>query len=788
MSRVLRIIIVIVYSSVFLWGQGPPNYLPQELLIKWNTTSSSSQKSNLRNTLRATQSKYFKSLDIEVWEVATEDSKELESIIKEYQDHPAIEFIEPNYIYSISEVLPNDPKFEEQWGLKNIGQHEGMIGADLQITNGWYINRESPSVKVAIIDSGIDWKHPDLVDNIWQNLGEDADGDGRVIEWNGSEWVFDPDDENFIDDDGNGYIDDFVGWDFANNDNDPFDDNFHGTHVAGTIGAKGNNEIGIAGVTWEVQMAALKFLNANGFGSTTKAIEAIDYAVQMGMDFSNNSWGGPFYSAALNLAIQNAGFQNHLLIAAAGNNGSNADINPTYPAAYPLENIISVASIDYSNQLSGFSNYGAISVDVAAPGSRIISTFPNNSYGTISGTSMAAPHVTGACALLKELQPNKSYQTIKSEVLNAVDVFSTEDISVTNGRLNICKLLGGCDHETVSCAYRDSLALVALYHATNGANWNRNSESVAWDLSQPMSTWTGVLTSAEGCVEELHLFDRDLIGTLPPEIGTLFNLEVLNLHGNQLTGTIPEEMWDLYSSLSLSNNQLTGTIPNKIDRLLNLIQLELSNNQLEGELPDGIGNLKELIILDLSHNQLSGPIPEWVSGLEDIQTLNLSNNNFTGNIPYTIGNLASNIDLLTVDFGNNQLEGCFPPSLLELCLLPVYVNFYDNEELPLNGDHVISFCAYESENGPSTCPCNRQIDSLILVDLYNSAGGESWGAIWNLDQPMDYWIGVTLWNNCVTGLELPHDALTGPIPASLSTSMKIWMGKAGFSLGTYNHL
>ena len=218
-----------------------------------------------------------------------------------------VEYAHPNYLFETTEV-PNDANYDQLWGMEKVNA-----------PFAWDIQTGSADVTVSVIDSGLDWRHPDLIDNIWQNLAEDADEDGTVLEWTGVEWIFDPGDENGIDDDGNGYVDDFVGWDFANNDNDPNDECSHGTHVAGTIGAVGNNDIGVAGVAWNVKLMGLKFLDNYTWGCggyISNAIEAIEYALLMGVPISNNSYGGAGEEEmeAFESAIAIAEQQGHLFI------------------------------------------------------------------------------------------------------------------------------------------------------------------------------------------------------------------------------------------------------------------------------------------------------------------------------------------------------------------------------------------------------------------------------------------------------------------------------------------
>lgn len=776
-------------------------FQPNELIVQWKQNSTLAEITDLRIELKVQRSLNITNSTLELWIIGADQKLAVPDLVNKYKNHPNIELIEPNYLYTIDDIIPNDPLFTKLWGLNNIGQNPE---ADINATAGWGIKQESASIKVAVIDTGIDWGHPDLVDNIWQNSGEDADGDGHVMEWIEGQWVFDPGDENGIDDDNNGYVDDFVGWDFYNNDNNPYDDNGHGTHVAGTIGAKGNNGIGVAGVTWNVQMAGLKFLSGRGGGRNSDAIAAVNYAVNMGMHISNNSWGGGNYSTSLYNAIQNGANQNHLFIAAAGNNGFNTDITPIYPAAYNLDNIVSVTATDSIDNLAHFSNYGATTVDLGAPGTKILSCFPNNSYRELSGTSMATPHVTGACALLMEQYPNTPYADLKDILLSTVDpIPALTGKTLSEGRLNLCKLLGGCTGN-LSCAYRDSLALVDLYNATNGPNWINS-----WDLSQPINTWFGVSTNNTGCVTQINLRDNQLNGNIPASLGSLSNLVGLSLERNQLSGSIPTELGNLTNlvvldlgqnqligsipvtlgnlvniiSFDLSQNQLTGSIPASLGNLIKVQTLGLDNNQLTGAIPNEIWNLVALKYLYLNRNQLSGGIPTTIGNLINLEHFYLSNNLLSGIIPGTIGNLTNlkllyfndnmfsgsippefgNLSLQHFFLNNNQLIGCFPLALSPLCNSLSLSNVKGNPDLP-NGGDFSSFC----NNGAGTCSDCSSNDSLALIALYNATNGPNWTNTWDLNQPFSTWQGVTTNSSgCVITLDLDNNQLIGTIPAEL---------------------
>ena len=333
----------------------------------------------------------------------------------------AMQIVEPDYVVFAS-LTPNDPSFSSLWGMNNTGQSGGVGDADIDAPEAWDVARGSSAVVVGIIDTGIDHTHPDLAANMWLNAGE--------IPGNG------------IDDDGNGYIDDMRGWDFVSNDNDPADDHYHGTHCAGTIGAVGDNGIGVAGVCHTVRLMALKFLSGSGGGSTSDAIEAVLYATANHVTLTSNSWGGGGYSQTLKNAIDAAGTAGILFVAAAGNSGINTDLSASYPASYDSANIISVAASDNADVLASFTNYGATTVDLAAPGVSIYSTSPGGGYRTLSGTSMACPHVAGACALIKSARPAMNWSDIKSSLMNNVDgVAGMTGKVAANGRMNLARAL-----------------------------------------------------------------------------------------------------------------------------------------------------------------------------------------------------------------------------------------------------------------------------------------------------------------------------------------------------------
>ncbi len=361
------------------------------------------------------------------------ESVSVDDALAAYRGNPNVLYAEPDYRVSLA-AKPTDPFFGELWGLDNTGQTAGTPGADIDAPEVWEVSTGSGNTVVAVIDTGVDYTHPELAGNMWVNTAEQ----GGLPK---------------VDDDGNGFVDDIHGYDFANNDGDPMDDHFHGTHVAGTIGAMGNNGVGVTGINWDVQIMAIKFLDATGNGTTSDAVDAINYAVARGVKISNNSWGGnePF-SQALFDAIAAARSAGHVFVAGAGNGFFGIPLNndniPFYPASYDLDNIVAVAASDHNNNLASFSNFGATTVDLAAPGVDILSTQPGNGYRLLSGTSMATPHVAGVIALVWDMFPDWTYRQVIGQVLsNVVPNPVLQGKTVTGGQLNAAQALPSLDPE-----------------------------------------------------------------------------------------------------------------------------------------------------------------------------------------------------------------------------------------------------------------------------------------------------------------------------------------------------
>lgn len=322
-------------------------------------------------------------------------------------------------------ALPNDPAFAEQWGLRNTGQHGGTPALDINAVAAWDVTTGSSSVVVAVIDSGADLSHPDLVGNLWRNPGE--------IPGNG------------IDDDANGFVDDVHGWDFIDNDAVPQDGYGHGTHVAGIIGAVGNDQRGVTGVAWDVSLMILRVQDDRGAGSTGAVLAALQYATKMRRDHgifvvaTNNSWDAPSgFSGVMESLIRAQGEAGIMFVAAAGNQASDVDVAPRYPGGYDLPNVINVAAAAPGGDLARLSNVGATGVDLAAPGTLVVSTWLGGTTGMLSGTSMAAPHVSGAIALLAAARPALTVGEIRTALLDSTrPIASHAGRTATGGMLDV---------------------------------------------------------------------------------------------------------------------------------------------------------------------------------------------------------------------------------------------------------------------------------------------------------------------------------------------------------------
>ncbi|MAV90719.1 MAG: subtilase [Bdellovibrionaceae bacterium] len=426
-------------------------------------------------------------------------------------NNPLVEYVEPNYIYRIvgsATDLPNDPQLNKLWGLINEGQKSngdggtitGLPGFDINARKAWALETGSKDVRIAVIDTGINYNLDDIKDNIWTN----------EVELNGQPGV---------DDDGNGCIDDIHGCDFANNDGDPMDGHGHGSHVTGTIAASANNGKDIVGVAWHATVVGIKFLTDSGSGSLENAIKAIDYATKLGVHMTSNSWGGGGRSEALLEAIQRAEAAGILFIAAAGNSSVNMDTRPQYPAGYDVPNIISVAAVDNAGNLASFSNYGR-SVHIAAPGVNILSTTPRG-LQSWSGTSMACPHVSGVAALVYSHFPNMNYSEVKDRILASARPTASIRGKVATGMLDAYYALSG---ETPPADPNDPTGWDRTNVTFESAHPYADNFTQTFEVSVEGASKMAIHFSrfeTEGNYDFLHFYDRDgnKIGSMSGTLG-----------------------------------------------------------------------------------------------------------------------------------------------------------------------------------------------------------------------------------------------------------------------------
>ncbi len=406
------------------------------------------------------------------------DRKEVLDLLHESE---LTDYAEPHFIYE--PVRTPDDYGDYLWGLHNTGNSGGIAGADMNAFEAWDVSTGGGTI-IAVIDTGLDVTHPDIVPNLWTNPGEIA-GNG-------------------VDDDNNGYIDDVHGYDFVHNDGDPDDREGHGTHVAGTAAASGDDGFGVVGAAFDAKIMGLKFMDRGAGGYSSMAAAAIHYAVNHGADVINASWGGYGQSSAIRNAIAYAESRGVMFVAASGNQGNNNDGSGMYPASYTLNNIISVAASDRRDQLANFSNYGASSVDLAAPGVSIVSTVPGGDWSYMDGTSMASPMVAGVVALMVSADPNASLSDIRDALLS-----STEPLA------------GGSDGVTTGGRVDAFGALTSLLGGGAPAPGNDDDDDEEDEGEPPPSPdeWTYV----EFVVESAHPYANDFTGSAtiePPEGAT----------------------------------------------------------------------------------------------------------------------------------------------------------------------------------------------------------------------------------------------------------------------------
>jgi subtilisin family serine protease len=396
----------------------PAPYASGQIVVRYLPGTGPADHAQARDALGTSVDSSSEAAGLEVLDVpegtSVEDAAEVAEAL------PQVLYAEPNYAYRIAAV-PNDPMYPDQWQLgpsNRMGMNSGI-----DAPSAWNASVGSQDITVAVVDSGVDTSHPDLASNVWTNPGETG---GR--------------ESNLADDDGNGFIDDWRGWDWVEDDNDPADPLGHGTHTAGTVGAVGNNGVGVSGVSWHVGLMPLRVIDGSGIGYATDVAEAFTYAARMGAEVVNASLSGPAFSQPMYDAIAAAPLT--LFVVAAGNEGKDNDASPSYPCNFDLPNMMCVTATGQFNELTPFSNWGARSVDLAAPGMRIVSTWPGGGYAEGIGTSAAAPHVSGTAALVWSRVPG-GVLAVRGRLLAGTESLpELRGRTVTGGRVNAAGALG----------------------------------------------------------------------------------------------------------------------------------------------------------------------------------------------------------------------------------------------------------------------------------------------------------------------------------------------------------
>jgi thermitase len=467
--------------------------VPGEFLVKLKPAAFRADSDNLEKAFNA---KVVEKVNNESRLVLIKRAKtqNIQSVISELQQNEQVEYAEPNFIFHAT-ATPNDPEYSRLWGMNNTGQPDeaaptdktktGYPGFDIGAEKAWDITTGSSSIVIGIIDTGIDINNPELADNIWVNEKE----------LNG---------KTGVDDDGNGYIDDIHGYNFAEDKPEGLDNNGHGSHCAGTIGGTGNNGAGIVGVNWKIKMVPIKFLDASGGGTLVNAVKAVDYATKLGVNLTSNSWSGGNFTQALKDAIERAQAAGQLFVAAAGNTAANNDVNPGFPASYDLDNILSVAAVNNRGEMATFSCWGQKSVDIAAPGVNVLSTVLKGALQLYSGTSMAAPHVAGVAALVLSNEPKLSYLELKERLMNTSKKYAGLKLkTVSGGLVN---------------AYHALTNTIPPQDPNDPGGWNQESVSLSTPhpyLKNTVQSFDIVKPGAKRIAVLFNSFDleRDIAGT-----------------------------------------------------------------------------------------------------------------------------------------------------------------------------------------------------------------------------------------------------------------------------------
>lgn len=553
--------------STLLWQGKAINAVSNQLIVKLtksaaNNINNLSEINNLLG-LNSLGAKVIKGLGLKgMVLIEANNINQTTAIGEALADHSKVDYVSPNHITATRAITPNDRQFKKQWGLNN------PRGFDVNAPEAWEFTRGDSDLVVGVIDSGVDYTHPDLMANMWTNPGETPD-DG-------------------IDNDGNGFIDDVYGYDFVNNDGDPFDDLNHGTHVAGTIAATGDNNIGVSGVAPNVKIMAIKILGGPGdigglASFISNAVSGVNYATMMRQNFgvnmpiTNNSWGFAGTSQPIFDAVAANELADMLFVAAAGNTSTNNDLVPDVPTSFNLDNVVSVGAMDARGRKANFSSYGATDVDLFAPGVHVLSTvppnpffgaLPNGSYAFFDGTSMASPHVAGVAALLKSFDPSLTTDELKAAILaGATPVNQLQKYSATGGMVNALASLQFISDTPNADLYESNNSVIQVDAQTGikrkrgrnrrrgGKRGKRNGEVLAISADFGLLTNTrqvhGLNMVGDDTKTDWYRFEMNEFGGLSDEVAIKFDVakgdltvELYDGDGVTLLGTGVQDLLD----------------------------------------------------------------------------------------------------------------------------------------------------------------------------------------------------------------------------------------------------
>jgi subtilisin family serine protease len=571
---------VIFILTLFAFSQTgrAAEYVPGEVLVKFKDHVNTSNMNNIHANINSVKKRGFKK--IKIHHIKLPDNMNVKEAVKYYQQNPDVEYAEPNYIVYTTAPNPPDDLHNNLWGLNNTGQAfvvdgnniTGTDGADIDAPEAWDTETgTSNDIIIAVVDTGVDYNHPDLSGNIWTNTGEDI-----------------PDCDDGNDNDGNGYVDDCKGWDFVDNDNDPMDYHSHGTHVAGTIAAEGDNTEGITGVMLQAEIMPLRFLGVDGSGTTADAVSAILYANANGAHVINNSWGGSGFSQTLQNAIDAS---NAVVVCAAGNNGADSDSIPFYPASYTSSNIISAASTDYDDTIAPSSNFGDESVDLSAPGVSIYSTIPARadifSDDFDDGDLLSPDWSTGGA--------NDSWGVRSARLTDSAGNYIDDtdawaqtpefDLSGQDG----CRLIYQMQLDTLS---NDFLRVEASLNGSNWATLSSYSGTTGGfsEFIEDLTDYDGeatvyirfrITTNGSGTADGASIDDVDITCSSSTYAGTEYTFfsgtSMAAPHVSGVSGLI------LAENSSLANNQVKAIILNNVDQIASVTDKVVTDGRLNAD-------------------------------------------------------------------------------------------------------------------------------------------------------------------------------------------------------------